>query len=176
MTPLDTPFRAQALGDLAVPVFLTLLLAHLSAYEVSLAQEVLAFLLCWMPWTSYRRWLQSKRSHIPLFALLATMFWLAYAVPLFWAPHSVSGIFGRRALSESLITQAMLLGVLGVACLWLGMRTAKISHWLPKVNRDVSSNPSKLAYMRIVFVLGTLIHVRAHNRARSRRATGPEQL
>jgi hypothetical protein len=159
LTPLDTRFRAQALGDLSLPVFLTVLLAHLSAYEVSLTQEVLAFLLCWMPWTSYRRWLQSKRDHIPLFALIATMFWLAYAVPLFWAQHSVSGIFGRRALSESLITQAMLLGVLGVACLWLGMRTAKISRWLPKVNRDVSSNPSKLTYLRIVFVLGTLIKI-----------------
>jgi O-antigen polysaccharide polymerase Wzy len=159
LTPLDTRFRAQALGDLTAPVFVTALLGYLSSYQISLAQEALAFFLCWMPWTSYRRWLHGKRDSIPLFALLSSMFWLAYAVPLFWAQHVVTGVFGRRVLTEAFITQAMLLGVMGVVCLWLGIKVARISQWFPKVSRDVSSNPSKLTYLRVVFVFGTLVKV-----------------
>jgi len=158
-TPLDSQHRANALEDLALPVFLTAVLAYLSSYEVSITQEILAFLLCWMPWTSYRRWLQGERNHIPLFALLATMSWLAYAVPLFWAQHVVGGILGRRTLPENMVTQGLFLAVLGVACLWLGMRVAQAFHWVPEIKKDVSSDPAKLTYLRAVFVFGTLVKI-----------------
>ena len=157
VTPLDSPYRARALADLVVPVSLTLILAYLSSYEVTVTQEVLAFLLCWMPWASYRRWLQSDRNNIPLFPLLATMFWLAYAVPLFWAQHVVTGIFGRRVLQESAVTYALLLAVVGVVWLWLGMTIAKLFQWVPRIKKDVSSDPSKLTYLRVVFLVGTLV-------------------
>ncbi len=159
VTPLDSRFRANALIDHALPVFLTVVLAYLSPYEVSLMQGVLAFLLCWIPWLAYRHWLQSDRSKIPLFALLATMFWLAYALPLFWAQHVITGIFGRRVLPESAITRALFLAVMGAGCLWLGMKVAHVFHWVPKIKKDVSSNPSRLAYLRVVFVTGTLVKV-----------------
>jgi hypothetical protein len=159
LTPLDSTFRANAIIELAVPVFLTLVLAYLSSYEISVTQGLLAFLLCWMPWASYRRWLTSDRKNIPLFALLATMFWLAYAVPLFWSKHVVTGVFGRRVLPESAITGALFLAVVGVACLWLGMRVAKIIHWLPKIKKDVSSGSRRMSYLRVIFIFGTLIKI-----------------
>jgi hypothetical protein len=159
LTPLDSPYRANAIIDLALPVFLTIILGYLSSYEVSITQEVLAFVLCWIPWTSYRRWLASDRNNIPLFALLASMFWLAYAVPVFWAQHAVGGVFGRRVLPESAVTAALFLAVLGVCGLWLGMRVAQAFHWVPKVSKDVSSDPTRWTYLRVVFIFGTLVKV-----------------
>lgn len=157
--PGDSSLRAHPLIDLAVPGILTAILVALSAQEVSVPQGVLAFLLCWIPWSSYRRWLQGERNHIPLFTLLATMFWLAYAVPLFWAQHVITGIFGRRVLPESSITGALGLATLALVLLWLGMRLAREFHWLPRISRDVSSSPSRLNYLRVVFIFGALVKI-----------------
>lgn len=159
LTPLDSRFRADAVIDLALPAILTAILASLSSNEVSLIQGILAFVLCCIPWTSYRRWLRTDRNHIPLFTLLATMFWLSYAVPLFWAQHVVTGVIGRRVLPESAITGALVLAVLGLACLWLGMRLARTFHWLPEIKRDVSASSSRLNYLRAVFIFGTLVKI-----------------
>jgi hypothetical protein len=159
MTIAVWPHAAAPVVDVAVPLLLTAFLAYTSLYDVSVVQGVLAFVLCWMPWASYRRWLQGDRNKIPLFPLVAAMFWLAYAVQLFWAQHVVGGIFGRRVLNESAVTEALLLAVLGVVCLWLGMRLATFSKWVPNIKRDVSSNPVQLGYLRVIFVLGTLIKV-----------------
>ena len=91
--------------------------------------------------------------------VLAMMFTLAYAVPLFWAEHVVGGIFGRRILPESAITAALSLAVLGVGCIWLGMRVAQAFHWVPEINKDVASDPSRWAYLRVIFVVGTLVKI-----------------
>jgi O-antigen polysaccharide polymerase Wzy len=159
VTPLDTRYRADALIDVAVPACVTAILTWLTSHELSITQGVLAFPLCLVPWKAYRNWLRSDRKNIPLFALLATMFFLAYAVPLFWADHVVTGIFGRRILPESAITDALLLALLGVLCLWSGMRLAQMFHWVPKINKDVSSDPSRWTYLRVVFVVGTLVKI-----------------
>jgi hypothetical protein len=159
MTPLDSRFRANALIDVALPAFLTAVLVYLSSNELSLTQDGLAFILCCIPWVAYRRWLRGDRNSIPLFALLAAMFWLSYAVPLFWAQHVVTGVFGRRTLTESAITEGLLLATFGVVCIWLGMRLAQVSHWLPEITRDVSSNPSRLNYLRAVFIFGALVKI-----------------
>jgi hypothetical protein len=159
LTIVVRPHPATPVVDAGVPLVLTAILASLSSYEVSLVQSVLAFFLCWMPWVSYRRWLRSDRNNIPLFALLSGMFWLAYAVPLFLSQHIVTGIFGKRVLSETGVTDALLLAVMGLACLWLGMRLATFFHWVPHINRDVSSNPAQLNYLRVIFIGGTLVKV-----------------
>jgi hypothetical protein len=159
VTPLDTRYRADALIDIAVPACVTAILTWLSSHELSIAQGALAFLLCLLPWKAYRNWIRSDRKNIPLFALLATMFFLAYAVPLFWADHVITGIFGRRILPESAITDALLLAVLGVVCLGLGTRVAQVFHWFPKINKDVSTDPSQWTYLRVVFVVGTLVKI-----------------
>lgn len=159
LTILHRAHAAAPVVDIGVPVLLTLVLAYTSPYDVTVVQAVLAFLLCWMPWAAYRQWLLGDRKGIPLFALLAAMFWLAYAVPLFWAQHVAMGIFGRRVLTEGAITDAMFLGVFGVACLWLGMRIANFFDWAPNIKSDVSSHPVQLNYLRLIFVLGTLVKV-----------------
>ena len=115
LTSLHRPGAPAPVVDVGVPLLLTAFLAYTSSYDVNAVQGVLAFLLCLIPWTSYRHWLRGDRNNIPLFSLLAAMFWLAYAVPLFWAKHTVTGAFGSRVLTESAITDALYLAVLGVA-------------------------------------------------------------
>jgi hypothetical protein len=87
------------------------------------------------------------------------MFWLAYAVPLFWAQHVTTGVFGRRTLPESVITEALLLAVIGLSCLWAGIKVAQVFHWLPHIKRDVASDPSRWIYLRVLFVIGTLVKI-----------------
>jgi hypothetical protein len=112
-----------------------------------------------MPWAAYRSWLKGHRDKMPLFASIAALFWLAYSVPLFWAKHVVTGVFGSRVLTEDTITESLYLAIFGVVCLWLGMRAAAYSHWLPNVRKDVSNSPNRLNYLRAIFVFGTLVKI-----------------
>jgi hypothetical protein len=151
--------RGNPLVDAGFPALLTVLLAYTSSNKLSAIQTVLAFVLCWTPWQAYRNWLRSDRNNIPLFALLAGMFWLAYAVPLFWAKHEVTGVFGARVLNEDAITDSMYLAVLGLLCLWVGKKIAEHIDWMPRIRADVSNDPTRLNYLRAIFVIGTLVRV-----------------
>ena len=71
------------LTDFGVPLLVTAFLAYTSLYDVSAAQALAAWFLCWIPWHAYRDWLRGDRRKIPLFVLISAMFWLAYAMPLF---------------------------------------------------------------------------------------------
>jgi hypothetical protein len=143
--------------NVAVPLLVTALLAYTSFYTVSLPQFAAAWLLCWMPWKAYRDWLRGKRQEIPLFAMLGACFWLAYAVPLFWGKHEVGGVFGRRILTETGVTDSMYLAVVGVGCLWLGMRAAARFHWVPVIGVDISDSAHHWNYLRLTVIVGMLV-------------------
>jgi hypothetical protein len=160
MPSLTAPAKAgrpTPLADFGVPLLVTAFFVYTSPAVISVAQGVAAWILCWMPWHAYRNWLHGQRHKIPLFALLGTMFWLAYAVPLFWSKHEVTGVFGRRILSEVAVTRSLYLAILGVVCLWLGMTAAQRMKWVPKVGVDISDRPHRWNYLRAIFVFGTLI-------------------
>ena len=145
--------------DIGVPLLVTVLLWYSSPYELTLAEATAALLLCWLPWASYRNWDRGDRRDIPLFALLAGMYWLAFAVPLFWASHEMILIRGRRPLSEGAITASLYLAVAGVVALWAGIRLAARFHWLPAIRADVSATSGPWQYLRMIFILGTLVKV-----------------
>jgi hypothetical protein len=151
--------RRTPLVDVGVPVLVTAFLAYSSSNEITEAQTGLALVLCWAPWQAYRDWLRSDRKNFPLFALVAAMFWLAYAVPLFWAKHVVTGVFGARVLSEGAISDSMYLAVLGLVCLWVGIKASRCIAWVPRIKADVSNDQNRLNYLRAIFVVGTLVRV-----------------
>lgn len=153
------PRRPTFIADIGVPLVITAFFDYTSSYDISLAQAVAAFLLCWMPWAAYRKWLRGERQKIPLFAFLAAMFWLAYAVPLFWSKHELNTYFGRRILTEEAITESLYLAVVSVVCVWLGMKAAANLHWLPRIGADVSDSPNRWNYLRLVFIIGTLVKI-----------------
>ena len=89
-----------------LPFLLTAALWATSINEIQLVQIIAAFLLCWIPWASYLGWNHGKRGGIPLFALVGAMYWLAYAVPLFWLRHNINLVTGGHQLSEDAITRS----------------------------------------------------------------------
>ncbi|OLE25637.1 MAG: hypothetical protein AUI36_32495, partial [Cyanobacteria bacterium 13_1_40CM_2_61_4] len=156
-TPVTKLQKSTPLIDVAVPLLVTTFFAYTSSYSISLPQFAAAWLLCWMPWRAYRGWLRGKRQEIPLFALLGAIFWLAYAVPLFWDKHEVGGVFSRRILSETAVTDSLYLAVVGVGCLWLGMRASARFHWVPKIGADISDSANQWNYLRLIIIVGTLV-------------------
>ena len=72
-----------------IPLTITSVLWATSLYEVSLPQVIAAFILCWIP-GAYGEWVNGTREKFPLFALIGVVYWLAYAVPLFWLKHDIS--------------------------------------------------------------------------------------
>lgn len=154
------PLRKRLMTpDVAVPLLVTALLWYSSSYDVPLAETGAALLLGWLPWASYRNWYRGERKGLPLFALIAGMYWLAYVVPLFEASHEVDLVSGRRPLSERAITASLYLAVTGVFALGAGIKLAARFHWVPAIRVDVSSTPKDWHYLRIIFIVGTLVKV-----------------
>ena len=142
-----------------VPTLATAFLCATSAYELSLVQIVGAFSLGWIPWASYQHWRHQGRTGVPLFALIASVYWLAYALPLFWGNHAISLVMGYHPLSEAAITSSIYLALAGVVSLWVGMRLAREFHWTARIRMDVPQNPWRWHYLRIVLVISALMKV-----------------
>jgi hypothetical protein len=152
------PLRRWAMmPDLGGPLLVTALLWYSSSYDVTMAETGAAFLLAWLPWASYRNWYRGERKGIPLFALLAGMYWLAYVLPFFWGTHEIGLVTGRRPLSERAITAALYLAVIGVVALGAGMKLAERFRWAPAIRVDISGTPEHWHYLRIIFIVGTLV-------------------
>jgi hypothetical protein len=141
-----------------LPIVGTLFLWLSRADEVDLIQGTLAFLLLLMPWSAYLRWRNGTRDRLPLFALLSLMYWLYYAVPLFWGDRVISDVstpLGRE-LPDEAFTTTMALVVAGVVALWIGMNS-KIGSLLAPANvPQLASGPSRMNYVRLVLVFGAL--------------------
>jgi len=142
-----------------VPVLITGALWATSAYQLSLPQLGAALILCWIPWAAYQQWYRASRQGLPLFAMIAAMHWLGYAVPLFWGSHGIGLVTGFHPLAEAALTKSMYLAVIGMATLWAGMKLATNWHWAPCIPLDVPQSPGRWLYLRIVLVASTLVQV-----------------
>lgn len=151
--------RSWVLADTLVPACATILLWLSSPYQVSWAQAGAAFLLAWMPWTSYCRWKDGDRAALPLFTFVSGMYWLAYVLPLFWSDRELGLIYGTDHLRPEVITAALWLVVLGVAVLWAGMIAASKARWAPKTKIDISQTAADWQYLRIVFLAVIVIRI-----------------
>ena len=159
LTKFEPQRKRPLMADVGIPLVVTTLLWYSSSYNVTVAETVAALMLGWMPWASYRNWCRGERREIPLFALLAGMYWLAYVVPLFWGSHEVNLVSGRRPLSEMAITASLYLAVSGVIALWAGIKLATRLRWVPAIRVDISGTPEHWNYLRVVFIVATLVKV-----------------
>lgn len=105
-----------------VPLVATSLLYLARLNDVSLLQLLIAFVLLLLPWQAYVSWRRGGREALPVFAMLAFMYWLYYAVPLFLEDHVFSTIYEQvgHELTPETITLALLMALVGVCSLWLG--------------------------------------------------------
>lgn len=151
----------KALVRWSVPVGLTAALWLTRGTEVTVVEALLALLLVYFPWRSYLTWKADETSDLPVFSMIAFMYWLYYAVPLFWQPHTISEVYGGpigREVSETGVTKAMLMAVLGVVGLWLGMH-ARLGRRLALRQLKINLPTSRRLYVRVILAVGCLLNV-----------------
>lgn len=143
---------------MAPPALVSAFLFATSQNRVTPGQFVLALALLQIPWTTYLIWKEKGKEVLPLMAIIAFMYWLYYAVPLFWTDRIIDDrtvAFGREVTSSG-VTLALLMAVLGVSALWAGMGlSARIIKF--KVWSGISLKESKINYVRLLLVTGTLL-------------------
>ena len=142
-----------------VPLTITSVLWATSLYEVSLPQVIAAFILCWIPWAAYGEWVKGTREKFPLFALIGVVYWLAYAVPLFWLKHDISLVTGKHQLSENAITQSLYLVIFGVAALGSGMAGAGGLRFIGSFRLDIHRSPARWHYLRFLLLAAVLLRI-----------------
>jgi hypothetical protein len=164
MTPVAKKFSSRIRRNpfllvLGLPLAITSLLYLARLNEVSLAQLVISFLLLLLPWQSYVSWRHGGREALPVFPLLAFMYWLYYAVPLFLEDHVFSTIYEPvgHELTQSTITLALLMALIGVCALWLGIRLGMARLIVPRVQLSLELTHSKSNYVRVVLIIGSLL-------------------
>lgn len=139
------------------PVCVTALLWGTRINPVSETTVAYSFLLFLLPWSSFLRWRHEKRGGLPVFAMVGLMYWLYFAVAAFWADRTDT--VGRmRLITEESVTAALWLAVVGVICLWAGMRV-RLPVPGPSRQADLVDRPGNWVYIRAVLVLGTLASV-----------------
>ena len=144
---------------LGVPLLVICSLWLTRSNEVTPVQCLLGLALFFMPWAAYVRWRERKSEEIPVLAMISFMYFLYYVPPLFWGDLSLADAhspIGRR-LPDEAITSALLMSLLGVTCLWLGMRSQIGSFLVPQSLRFVSLKPNRLNYVRLVLIASSLL-------------------
>lgn len=147
------------LVTIGVPLIATSLLYVVRLNEVSRLQFLIAFVLLVLPWRDYLRWRRGGLPALPVFAMLAFMYWLYFAVPLFLEDHVFSTIYEPvgHELGSDTITLALLMALIGVASLWLGMKSGFSKVLVPRARLSLELTQSKLRYVRAVLIVGSLL-------------------
>lgn len=143
------------LRAVAIPALILTFFWLTTVNDVSIWQGTLAFILILWPWQSYWSWKQKPRNYFPLFPLISSMYCLFFAVQLFWEDQS-QGMYSQFSITGDAITGAMLMAVLGVSCIWLGMRTSLGLLLIPKTVPDIAPRSGHRSYLRFLLVLGIL--------------------
>ena len=99
------------------------------------------------------------REGIPLLFLVGAVYWLAYAVPLFWLRHEINLVTGGHQLSEDAITRALYLAVLGVAALGVGFNIAGRWQFMESFRPDIHRSPARWNYLRFVLLAATFLRI-----------------
>jgi hypothetical protein len=127
--------------------------------EVTPTQLLLSFGLMFLPWQAYLSWRREGRPELPLFGMIALMYFLYYGVTLFWGELTIITDFDPRGqvLSSQSLSEALAMALFGVCCLGLGMRLGIGRSMTPRNLEVLTLKPGRLSYVRIVLVVGTLI-------------------
>jgi hypothetical protein len=161
---MKTPNRSRSVSrgrsflEPIVPLLITGCLWASSPYQLEPTQIIAAFILAYFPSILYRRWQDTERLEFPLLVFITTMYWLAYALPLFWGEREVS--YGVHNVSDVSITKSMYLAVEGVAALFLGAHLLPyFSQWSPRVKIDLPRSGFHRHYLGIALIGGTLLRI-----------------
>src|ERR1700730_18322236 len=154
--------RAELLnfGIYALPPFLVSLFFYLlSPNDILWVQFTLAVLLLQIPWTTYLKWKKRAGEKLPVFALISLMYWVYYAVALFWGARTPSGFDTpfELILAQESITWSLVLAVIGVSAIWLGMKIGVAKRFVPNRLPELKPGLGSIHYLRLLLVVGTLL-------------------
>jgi hypothetical protein len=136
-----------------------LLLWSTSINTVSPIDMGLAFLLLLIPWQSYLLWKRDKSTELPMFAMLAFMYWIYYALQLFWGDLIIQVAnypLGYEA-DPKMVTKATSMALIGVICLWLGMKIGVGPLERLVKLPQLSIHPSRQTYVGLVLVVSSTL-------------------
>ncbi len=142
----------NALALIVPPLSATFLLWLARLNEVTLFEFLGATALLAFAWMSYYQWRMAGERYLPLFSIVSFMFWIYYALALFWGTRKT--YTARAEISDSLIEQAMLLAVVGVVCLWIGKWTGLGRRLVSRKVLDIySQRENTWSYIRTALLL-----------------------
>lgn len=137
------------------PMAITLLLWISSRNEVTLWQVTLGFLILVLPWCAYTSWQRNGTNRLPLFAIVALAHWVYFGLPLFWSSRNIDALV-KQQISDGAITRVLEMTLLGLACLWAGMRL-RFFVISPSRLPDVAMSGGRRDYMHFVMACGLVL-------------------
>lgn len=149
-----------SIGAYAFPPFLVSLTFYLlSPNDIAWIQFAFALVLLQIPWITYLNWRKTGEDKLPVFALISFMYWIYYALSLFWGARTVSGVDTplEKLVSQESITWSMALAVTGVSAIWLGINVRLGKRLVPRKLPELKPGPSSLHYLRLLLVVGALL-------------------
>lgn len=143
---------------LAVPLATITFFWVTRANEVTPLQTLLAFGLIFLPWQAYLSWRRYGRPELPLFGIVALMYFLYYGVTIFWGALTITTNTGQaQEVSSEGLTQSLALAFLGVCSMGLGMRVGIGRSLTPRNLEIVQLKPGRISYVRLVLVVGSVL-------------------
>jgi len=141
------------------PILISLIFYFLSPNEISRIQLALAYVLLQVSWSAYLHWKEGSDDKIPVFALISVMYWVYYALSLFWGTRTTSGVetLIEKNVPDEAITWSLALAVTGVFAIWLGMRSRLGTYLVPKKLPELKPGQGSIHYLRLLMVIGTLL-------------------
>lgn len=137
---------------LVPPAAVTAAMWAAASNSVSLTALGAAYAILQWAWGSYLHWHRQNRRSLPIFAIIASVYWIFFALPLFWGER-VMLVGHYIPLGEDYMTQGVLMAFVGVGCLWAGMQLpleATSTQNLPDIDQRTSSS---WVYLRMVLVI-----------------------
>jgi hypothetical protein len=148
--------RERVLWLIGPPALITAFFLVTTLNSISVPQLAAAYGLLLIPWWSYAAWKRQREVALPFLACVAFMFWVFYAVPLFWGDRIRPGLSNTGFVTDDSITASMWLALLGVASLWLGTKVRIGKRLQTGTVRDVFAQERRWTYLRFVLVAATL--------------------
>ena len=140
----------------------TALLWISSSNQILTIQAVCAFLLLAGIFWSYSHWKRTGNRGLPLFSALAAMYWVYFAVQLFWGDRvALDWRHAHREVGNEAVTGTMLLVTLGVACLWLGIESKLGRRFAPRRLPQFAAGSGTVIYVQGVAAIGILLSARS---------------
>jgi hypothetical protein len=149
------PLPFTPLLALALALGVTALLWVTRAGPVTIEAASCAFVLLLLPCYSFLQRNSEKRGGLPVFAIIAFVYWWYFAIGLFWLDRTMLTGHGIIGTDEKAVTRAMWLALIGVVCMWAGMKV-RIPFLAPPHQPELKDRPESWVYVRSILVMGTL--------------------